>query len=75
MFTDLEAYEAHVDAVVDGIKALPLAEGCTEILVPGELEDRVHEDRVKHGIPLPGGTVRNLRKVAERFKVEMPAGL
>jgi LDH2 family malate/lactate/ureidoglycolate dehydrogenase len=75
MFTDLEAYKANVDAVIDGIKALPRAEGCTEILVPGELEDQVHEERLKNGIPLPDGTVRNLRKVAERFKVEMPAGV
>jgi LDH2 family malate/lactate/ureidoglycolate dehydrogenase len=73
-FIDVEAYKAHVDAVVDGIKALPPAEGCTEVLVPGEPEYRTHEERVENGIPLPEGTVRNLRKVAERFKVEMPAG-
>jgi LDH2 family malate/lactate/ureidoglycolate dehydrogenase len=75
MFTNLEAYKSHVDAVVDGIKALPPAEGRTEILVPGELEDRVHEERAKHGIPLPEGTVRNLRKVADRFKIEMPTSV
>ncbi len=75
MFTDVEAYKAHVDGVIDGIKALPRVEGCAEILVPGELEDQVHEERLKNGIPLPIGTVKNLRKVAERFKVEMPAGL
>jgi ABC-type sulfate transport system permease subunit len=75
MFTNLEAYKSHVDALVDGIKALPPAEGCTEILVPGEVEDRVHEERAKHGIPLPEGTVRNLRKIADRFKIEMPISL
>ncbi len=71
-FTDVEAYKGHVDAVVDGLKALPPAEGVMEVLVPGEPEDRVHEERSKHGIPLPDGTVRNLKKVAERFKVRMP---
>ena len=75
MFTDLEAYKAQVDAIIDGIKALPPAEGFAEVLVPGELEDRVHEERAKDGIPLPAGTVRNLQKVAERFKLEMPPGM
>jgi LDH2 family malate/lactate/ureidoglycolate dehydrogenase len=64
-----------VDAVIAGLKSLPRAEGCSEILVPGELEDRVHEERAEKGIPLPVGTVRNLQKVAGRFSIPMPAGL
>ncbi len=71
-FTDAEAYKAHVDATLDGIKALPPAEGVTEVLIPGEPEDRVHEERSTRGIPLPEGTVRNLKQVAERFKVRVP---
>jgi LDH2 family malate/lactate/ureidoglycolate dehydrogenase len=75
MFTDVAAYREHVDAVVMGIKSLPRADGCSEILVPGELEDRLHDERVEKGIPLPVGTVRNLQKVAERFGIPMPAGI
>lgn len=74
-FTDVDGYRAHVDRVVAGIKALPRAEGCSEILVPGELEDRVHDERLATGIPLPVGTVRNLKKAAERFDIPLPAGL
>lgn len=74
-FTDLEQYKANADAIVEGIKALPPAEGFAEVLVPGEVEDRVYEARVKDGIPLPEGTIRNLRTVAERFAVKLPAGL
>lgn len=74
-FTDLDQYKANADAIVDGIKALPTAEGFDEVLVPGEAEDRVHETRAKDGIPLPEGTIRNLRAVAKRFGVPLPAGL
>ncbi|HSC72000.1 MAG TPA: Ldh family oxidoreductase [Candidatus Methylomirabilis sp.] len=74
-FTDLDHYKANADAIVDGVKALPTAEGIDEVLVPGEVEDRVYEARAKSGIPLPEGTIRNLRKVAERFAVKLPAGL
>jgi LDH2 family malate/lactate/ureidoglycolate dehydrogenase len=75
MFTELEAYRADVDTTIAGIKALPRAEGCTEILAPGELEAQVHEKRAKNGIPLPAGTVRNLRAVGERFGIPLPAAM
>jgi LDH2 family malate/lactate/ureidoglycolate dehydrogenase len=74
-FTDVEGYKEHIDNLIDGLKALPKAAGVDEIFVPGEPEDRTCTDRLQHGIPLPRGTVRNLRRVAERFAVELPAGL
>jgi len=72
MFTDLESYKANVDAIVDGIKALPPADGVTEVFVPGEPENRVHEERAAHGIPLPPGTLQKLKAASERFGVPMP---
>lgn len=74
-FTDLEDYKAHVDTLIDGLKGLPPVEDVKEVLVPGEPEDIVHEERLRNGIPLPEGTVRNLRAVAERFRVNLPAGI
>jgi LDH2 family malate/lactate/ureidoglycolate dehydrogenase len=74
-FTDLAAYRAEVDRLIDGLRALPRADGITEILVPGEPEDRTTEERERRGVPLPAGTVENLRRVAARFRVPVPAGL
>lgn len=74
-FTDVESYKGHVDNLIEGLKALPKAEGVDEIFVPGEPEDRVYDDRVRHGIPLPQGTIGNLRSIAERFEIELPSGL
>ena len=74
-FTDLAAYRAEVDRLIDGLRALPRAEGVAEVLVPGEPEDRSTEERRRRGIPLPIGTVENLRSVAARFRVPLPAGL
>jgi LDH2 family malate/lactate/ureidoglycolate dehydrogenase len=74
-FTDVDEYKEHIDNLIDGIKALPKAEGVKEILVPGEPEERTFDDRFRNGIPLPGGTIRNLKTVAERFGVPLPAGL
>jgi ureidoglycolate dehydrogenase (NAD+) len=74
-FTDVEAYKAQVDTLIDGLKALPPAQGVKEVLVPGEPEDMVHEERLRLGIPLPEGTIQNLRAVAERFGVKLPSGI
>lgn len=74
-FTDVESYKEHIDNLIDGIKALPRADGINEIFVPGEPENRNHDDRSRNGIPLPAGTVRNLRSVSERFGIKLPPGL
>ena len=74
-FTDVAAYRAEVDRMIDGVKALPRAEGFAEVLVAGEPEDRSMEERTRDGVPLPAGTVENLRAVAARFRVPLPAGL
>jgi LDH2 family malate/lactate/ureidoglycolate dehydrogenase len=74
-FTDVEAYRDHVDGLVESIKALPRAEPGSEVLVPGEPEDRCAIERARDGIPLPPGTVRGLRAVAARFDVKLPASL
>ncbi len=74
-FTDVEGYREHIDNLIDGLKALPRAEGFSEIFVPGEPEDRTHQERARNGIPLPAGTIRNLRSAAERFDLKLPQGL
>ncbi len=74
-FTDVEHYKEHIDNLIDGLKALPTAEGFDEVFVPGEPEYRTYDDRFRNGIPLPEQTVSNLRSVGERFGVEFPLGL
>ncbi len=75
VFTDVETYGENVDALIDSLKALPKAAGFDEIFVPGEPEDRTHDDRTQNGIPLPPGTVRKLRDAAERFGIDLPEGV
>ena len=71
-FTDVEQYRDHVDGIVKELKRLPLADGVSEILVPGELEERMQEERRRNGIPLPDGTLQKLRVAGERFGVPLP---
>jgi ureidoglycolate dehydrogenase (NAD+) len=74
-YGDPEEYKEHIDGLIEGIKSLPTADGFDEVLVPGEPEDRVYQERLANGIPLPLGTVENLRTVAAKLDVPLPAGL
>ena len=74
-FTDVEEYKEHIDNLIDGLKALPEAEGFSEIFVPGEPEERAFDDRSRNGIPIPEKTFRTLQSIAERFNIELPVGL
>lgn len=74
-FTGVENYKEHIDNLIDLLKGLPKAAGFNEIFVPGEPEERTFDERSRSGIPLPEGTVRNLRNIARRFSIELPSGL
>ncbi len=71
-FTDLEAYKEHIDNLINGLKALPRAEGLNEILVPGEPEWKTFDERSRNGIPIPQKTLSNLQSVATRFNIKLP---
>ena len=64
-----------VSPLIDCLKDLPTAGCFDEVLVPGEPEDNCYDERVQNGVPLPDGTIRNLRSVAENLKLELPTFL
>lgn len=70
-FTDVDAYKENVDKIIDELKALPTTEGADEVRMPGEPEDRVHEDRLRNGVPMPQGTLDRLREVSVRLGVPL----
>ena len=71
-FTDVDEYKQNVDDLIEGLKELPTAKGVDEVFAPGEPEDRTYQDRSANGIPLPPGTVSNLRSVAEKYEIDLP---
>ena len=75
LFTEVETFQAEVDETIKSLKALPKADGYDEILMPGEPEQKALDDRTRNGIPLPPGTIERLRKAANRFQLQLPAGL
>lgn len=70
-FTDVDAYRAQLDDLVDEIKKLPRADGVDEIFTPGEPEQRTLEDRSQNSIPLPPGTIKKLQSAAKRLNLSL----
>jgi LDH2 family malate/lactate/ureidoglycolate dehydrogenase len=71
-FLPLEEFKSGVDETVDAIKALPPAEGVTEILVPGERGRRSAAERAANGVPLGPKVWTELTAVAESLGVAIP---
>jgi len=71
-FTDPAEYCSNIDELTSAIKGLPRVEGVDELFVPGELEERVHQERLENGIPLPTGTREKLNEVADKSGLATP---
>ena len=64
-------FELDVDQLVDYVKSSQLAEGFTEILIPGEPERRERDRREKNGIPVDDETWRQIQETATKYGVSV----
>lgn len=55
-FRPLNEFEAAADATLRRVKAIPPAPGVSEVLLPGEPEQRSKAERLKNGIPIAEAT-------------------
>lgn len=69
----LEDYNARLAELVGRAKGCPTAEGFDEILMPGEPEARLAEERRRDGVPLSAEDRAGLVREAERAGVPLPA--
>ena len=70
-FQPLEAYQQNVGAFLDGIRSIPPADGFSEVLVAGDPERRVQEERSVKGIELPETLWNQLSEWGEKFGLEL----
>jgi LDH2 family malate/lactate/ureidoglycolate dehydrogenase len=70
-FIDPDEYRRSVDELIDAIKALPPS-GPEPIMVPGERENVIGDERARAGVSLPHGTMRRIDAVAKRFGIAAP---
>jgi LDH2 family malate/lactate/ureidoglycolate dehydrogenase len=74
LFMPMQQYRDRMDEMIDRVKAMPRAEGCDEILIPGEPEARTAARRAASGIPITADVIRALAGEAAQAKVAPPDG-
>lgn len=74
LFMPMQQYRDRMDEMIDRVKAMPRAEGCDEILIPGEPESRMAAIRAVSGIPVTADVVRALSDEASAVHFPMPDG-
>ncbi len=71
-FLPLDDFERRMKALVAMVKSSKTARGYDEILVAGDPEWRIEEQRRRDGIPLSEGVWQNLVQAAQQLSVALP---
>lgn len=64
-FREAGEFEAHMDALMDWMRATPPLDPAQPVLVPGDPEHEARKIRVAEGIPMTDTLVNEVREVAE----------
>jgi LDH2 family malate/lactate/ureidoglycolate dehydrogenase len=72
-FGPAERFAQRMEQMIAELKAVPLAEGATEIFYPGEIEARSEARHLADGLDLPAQTMLDLRQAASDWGVAIPA--
>ncbi|MEM1679413.1 MAG: Ldh family oxidoreductase [Ignisphaera sp.] len=72
MFREYDEYLGDVRNLINIIKSCPPAQGFSEVLIPGEPEDRNYETRIRDGIPIDIETWKSLIEIARELGIAPP---
>jgi LDH2 family malate/lactate/ureidoglycolate dehydrogenase len=70
LFITDDAYRARMDTLIERVRAVPKAQGCDEILIPGEPEARLEAQHRKSGIPYSPADIAPLNAEAAKAGVQ-----
>ena len=71
VFSSADVFAARTAKLVSRIRAVPPASGFTEVMAPGDFEQRARAHRLKEGIPIPESTWREVVEMAESLGVQL----
>ena len=69
-FGGVDAFRDRTDAMIDGLKRCPAADGVDEVLYPGELEWRREAAALRDGIRLPEASEKELERATDMAGVQ-----
>lgn len=62
-------FKSHMDNWIRTFKKAKVSEGNKRVIIPGEPEMEMHQERLKNGIPLMEPVVMDLKQLAEKFNL------
>lgn len=71
-FMPLEQFTGRIQGLVDAAHAIAPVGGFSEVMVPGEPEERTGAQRRRDGVPLADSTIEELRELGARYGVDFP---
>ena len=71
-FRPASEFKQHMDQWIKRFRQAKTVEGQERVLIPGDPERAMEEERLQQGIPLLSPVVDDLKALAERFAVEFP---
>lgn len=70
-FIGCKEFKIAMDQYIEGIKESGKARGVEQIFMPGEIEARTEAERLEKGIPVTEATIKELKYLADRLKLEL----
>lgn len=70
-FRPADEFKSHMDNWINRFRAAIPVEGQDRVLIPGDPEREIAEERVKNGIPLNDKVVEDLKALASRYGLEL----
>jgi LDH2 family malate/lactate/ureidoglycolate dehydrogenase len=69
IFRPFDAFAADVGVVANTLRAAPAVDPARPVLMPGDIETKVHAQRKRDGIALPATLIEQLRAIAKHLGV------
>jgi uncharacterized oxidoreductase len=74
-YRPIDDFKHEIDALIRAVKTSPRAPGVTEILIPGEPEQRMKAERQRNGIPISTQTWNALMEIGHQVQVDLTSYL
>jgi LDH2 family malate/lactate/ureidoglycolate dehydrogenase len=68
-FRPAKEFKLHMDKWIERFRAARTAEGFEKVIIPGDPEREMEEERMKNGIELLGPVVDDLKYLEEKFEI------
>jgi LDH2 family malate/lactate/ureidoglycolate dehydrogenase len=70
-FRDADEFKSHMDNWIQTFKNASVVKGKDRVIIPGEPEAEIEQERLTNGIPLLDAVVKDLNSLSEKFEVNL----